>query len=40
MFVSTVRRQVEAMGGSLDLVVRMPDRAPVVLSGLGELTTR
>lgn len=34
MHLSTLRRQVEAMGGTLELVARFPDRAPVMLSGL------
>jgi DNA-binding XRE family transcriptional regulator len=40
MHISTVRRQVEAMGGKLELVVSFPNRKPVVLSGLGDLTVR
>src|ERR1700712_4036179 len=31
MHISTLRRSIEAMGGSLSLVVEFPDRAPVVL---------
>ncbi len=38
MYVSTVRRQVEAMGGKLKLVVSFPDEHPVALSGVGDLT--
>ena len=34
MHISTLRRQVEAMGGTLELVARFPDRAPVMLTGL------
>jgi len=34
MHISTLRRSIEAMGGSLSLVVEFPDRAPVVLSGI------
>ena len=32
----TLRRTVEAMGGSLSLIARFPDRPPVELSGLAE----
>lgn len=31
MLLSTLRRYVEAMGGTLDLVVKFPDRPSVVL---------
>jgi DNA-binding XRE family transcriptional regulator len=40
MYVSTVRRQVEAMGGKLLLVVELPGKNPVVLSGLGDFAAR
>jgi hypothetical protein len=33
---SGVRKAVQAMGGSLSLVAKFPDRAPVVLSGIAE----
>lgn len=36
--LSTLRTYIDAMGGSLDLVVRFPNRAPVSLSSLGEIT--
>ena len=36
LLLSTLRKTVEAMGGSLSLVVEFPDRAPVVLSGIAE----
>lgn len=36
LLLSTLRRYVEAMGGTLDLVVAFPDRPPVRLEGLGE----
>jgi len=36
LLLSTLRRYVEAMGGTLDLVVEFPDRPPVHLEGLGE----
>lgn len=34
LLLSTLRKSVEAMGGSLSLVAEFPDRAPVVLSGI------
>lgn len=34
MLLSTLRSYVQAMGGSLDLVARFPDRPDVSLSGL------
>ena len=34
MHISTLRRAVEAMGGSLSLVAQFPDRAPVALTGI------
>ena len=40
MYVSTIRRQVEAMGGKLNLVVSFPGEHPVALSGVGDLTKR
>ncbi len=36
LMLSTLRKSVEAMGGSLTLVVEFPDRAPVILSGIAE----
>ena len=36
LLLSTLRRTVEAMGGTLSLVARFPDRAPVELSGIAE----
>ncbi|MFK8329299.1 helix-turn-helix domain-containing protein [Pseudomonas sp. BJa5] len=33
MLISTLRSYVEALGGTLDLVVRMPGRGPVTLEG-------
>jgi DNA-binding XRE family transcriptional regulator len=35
LLLSTLRKTVEAMGGSLSLVAEFPDRKPVVLSGIG-----
>jgi len=34
LLLSTLRKTVEAMGGSLSLVAEFPDRDPVVLSGI------
>ena len=34
LMISTLRKTVEAMGGTLSLVAEFPDRAPVVLSGM------
>ena len=36
ILLSTLRRTVEAMGGSLSLVARFPDRPPVELAGIAE----
>lgn len=36
LLLSTLRKTVEAMGGSLSLVAQFPDREPVVLSGIAE----
>lgn len=36
LLLSTLRSYVAAMGGSLDLVVRFPDRPPVIVSGLAD----
>ena len=36
LLLSTLRKTVEAMGGSLSLVAEFPDRAPVMLSGIAE----
>ena len=36
LLFSTLRKTVEAMGGSLSLVAEFPDRAPVVLTGIAE----
>ena len=36
LLLSTLRKTVEAMGGSLSLVAEFPDRAPVVLTGIAE----
>ena len=36
LMISTLRKTVEAMGGSLSLVAEFPDREPVILSGIAE----
>ena len=40
LLLSTLRRTVEAMGGSLSLIATFPDRPPVELSGITEHGTR
>jgi transcriptional regulator with XRE-family HTH domain len=37
LMISTLRRSIRAMGGNLSLVAEFPDRAPVRLSGIGEV---
>ena len=37
MYLSTLRRFVEAMGGKLEIVARFPDQPQVRLRGIGEL---
>lgn len=37
LMISTLRGYIEGMGGTLRLVVEFPDRAPVQISGIGEL---
>ncbi|AMZ72655.1 MULTISPECIES: XRE family transcriptional regulator [Pseudomonas] len=37
MLISTLREYVEAMGGTLELVARLPGRAPVKLEGFRDL---
>jgi DNA-binding XRE family transcriptional regulator len=39
LYISTLRSYVEGIGGKLKLVVELPDRAPVILTGLGESAT-
>ena len=34
--ISTLRKTVEALGGSLALVAQFPDSEPVILSGIAE----
>ena len=36
LLLSTLRKAIEAMGGSLSLIARFPDRPPVELSGILE----
>ena len=40
LLLSTLRKAVEAMGGSLSLIARFPDRPPVELSGIAERQSR
>ena len=36
LLLSTLRKTVEAMGGSLSLIATFPDRPPIELSGIAE----
>ena len=36
LMISTLRKTVEALGGSLSLVAQFPDSEPVILSGIAE----
>jgi transcriptional regulator with XRE-family HTH domain len=36
LMISTLRKTVEAMGGTLSLVAEFPDREPVLLAGIAE----
>ena len=38
MYLSTLRSYVEAMGGELDIVVRLPNRGPVKVKSLEDVT--
>ena len=40
LLLSTLRKTVEAMGGSLSLIAKFPDRPPVELSGIAETAPR
>ena len=40
ILLSTLRRTVEAMGGSLSLIARFPDRPPVEIAGIAEHDSR
>ena len=35
LLLSTLQKTVKAMGGNLSLIAEFPDRAPVVLGGIG-----
>lgn len=39
LLLSTMKKSVEAMGGTLSLVAEFPDRKPVILSGIGTIET-
>lgn len=38
MYLSTLRSYIEAIGGELDLIVRLPSRAPLRIERLGDVT--
>lgn len=40
LYLSTLRRYVEAAGGELELRVSLPDHGTVVLTGVGEIAER
>jgi transcriptional regulator with XRE-family HTH domain len=40
LLLSTLRSYVQAMGGELDIVVRLPNRRPVRLRELGDLDAK
>ncbi len=37
-YLSTIRRYIEAMGGTLELIATFPDTGPVRIANLGELS--
>ncbi|UFH50144.1 helix-turn-helix domain-containing protein [Pseudomonas sp. KNUC1026] len=39
MLISTLRGYIEAMGGTLDLVARLPGKEPVLVQGIADLKT-
>lgn len=39
MYLSTLRSYIEAVGGKLELVVRLPSRAPLRLERLGDIAS-
>jgi len=39
LLLSTLRKSVEAMGGSLSLIAEFPDREPVTISGIASVET-
>jgi transcriptional regulator with XRE-family HTH domain len=40
MLLSTLQKYVEAIGGKLNLTVELPNKPPIVLTGLGDLIER
>ena len=40
ILLSTLRKTVQVMGGNLSLVAEFPDRAPVILSGIGDTNAK
>jgi DNA-binding XRE family transcriptional regulator len=38
MYLSTLRSYIEAIGGELELTVRLPDQPPLRLQGLGDIS--
>jgi DNA-binding XRE family transcriptional regulator len=40
LYISTLRSYVEGLGGRLKLVVELPDRPPVLLTGFGDSSAR
>jgi DNA-binding XRE family transcriptional regulator len=40
LYLSTLRRFVEAAGGTMELVVTLPDKGTLRLTGLGDLTEK
>lgn len=38
IYISTLERFVTAVGGTMEIVVNLPNHAPVKIKGLGELT--
>lgn len=40
MLLSTLRRYVESMGGTLELVAQFPNRPPVVIDHLGKAVSK
>lgn len=39
MYLSTLRSYIEAVGGKLELVIRLPSRAPLRLERLGDIAS-
>jgi len=39
MYLSTLRSYVEAMGGELDVIIRLPNRTPVRVRSLEDVTS-